>query len=315
LSKLASNLFETIIDRLDVGVFVINENLEVQSWNKYMSSHSGKSSSEVVDRNILELFPEIPERWFKKKVEGVFILKNHAFTSWRQRPYLLRFPHNRPVTGGVEHMFQNCTLIPIKNDEGEVESICITILDVTDEGIAQTLLEEAMLTLEKSSRTDGLTKLNNRSYWESCLHREFKRHDRHECPVSLIMLDLDHFKPINDNYGHLAGDEVLRRVAEVISETARETDIVGRYGGEEFGIILADSDLEAAKGLAERLRHNIEALVIEFGGMEIRMTASQGVAEYVDEIEKHEQLIDRADQALYQSKGDGRNCWTVYPFE
>ena len=315
LGNLADSLLEVIIDRLDVGVFVLNREMEVQLWNKFMNAHSGLPQKAVIGKSILEIFPELPERWFTKKVESVFILKNHAFTSWQQRPYLIKFNHNRPVTGGVEFMYQNCTFIPVKNKGGEVEAVCVTIQNVTDEGIAHRLLEDAMHTLEESSRTDGLTKLLNRSHWEYCLSREFKRHDRHNCSVSLIMFDLDHFKAINDNYGHLAGDEVLRQVSEVTKETVRDTDIVGRYGGEEFGIILTDSDLEAAKRLAERLRKNIENLVIEFEGLTINMTASIGIAEYISEIEKHEQLIDRADQALYHSKQSGRNCSTVYPFE
>ncbi len=315
LGTLTDTLLETIIDRLDVGVFILNQDMEVQLWNKFMSSHSGKAAKSTIGKGILELFPELPARWFSKKVDSVFILKNHAFTSWQQRPFLIRFSHNRPVTGGVDYMYQNCTFIPIKNTEGEVEAVCVTIQDVTDEGIAQRLLEDAMHTLEESSRTDGLTKLLNRNHWEYCLSREFKRHDRSDCSVSLIMFDLDHFKAINDNYGHLAGDEVLRRVSDTARDTVRDTDIVGRYGGEEFGIILTDSSLVAAEKLAERLRKNIENLDVEFDGLIIKMTASIGIAEYVGEIEKHEQLIDRADQALYHSKDRGRNCATSYPFE
>jgi diguanylate cyclase (GGDEF)-like protein len=301
-----------VIDRLDVGIFVLNKQLEIEFWNHFMAANSGRPGSAVIGKNLFEVFAELPERWLRKKIEGVFVLKNRSFTAWEQRPYLFRFNHNRPVTGGVDFMYQNCSFIPVRDENGEVVSVAVTLQDVTDLAIAHRELEAARLQLEESNRVDGLTKLFNRSHWEGCLLRECKRSQRYAAKTALIMFDLDHFKKINDSYGHLGGDAVLRSVAACLKALVRETDIVGRYGGEEFGVIVADSDVQGAAILAERIRKAIEALVIEFDERIIPVTVSLGVAGFAPEIDRHEILIAQADEALYRSKERGRNCYTLY---
>ncbi|HRQ47214.1 MAG TPA: diguanylate cyclase [Rhodocyclaceae bacterium] len=312
MTALLDDALRDVIDRLDVGVFVLNRDLEVLFWNSFMVANSGKSVSEVIGRKLPELFPELPERWLRKKVDTVFILKNRSFTAWEQRPYLFRFQHNRPVTGGVEHMYQNCTFNPCRGDGDEVEMVAVTLQDVTDLAMAHRALEIARDRLEQSSRVDGLTGLFNRGYWEQCLVGEFKRSKRSGTEFALIMFDLDHFKAINDNYGHPAGDEVLRAVGQCLQQLIRETDIVGRYGGEEFGVIAPDCDLDGACGLAERIRTEIEALSVVHEGLPIHVTTSLGVALCSAEVESHEALIGHADEALYRTKHEGRNSYRVY---
>src|SRR5262245_9252746 len=137
-----------------------------------MAANSGRPGSAVIGQNLFEVFAELPERWLRKKIEGVFVLKNRSFTAWEQRPYLFRFNHNRPVTGGVDFMYQNCSFIPVRDENGEVVSVAVTLQDVTDLAIAHRELESARLALEEGNRVDGLTKLFNRSHWESCLLRQ-----------------------------------------------------------------------------------------------------------------------------------------------
>jgi diguanylate cyclase len=301
-----------VIDRLDIGIFVLNQQLEIEFWNHFMAANSGKSCMSVLGRNLFELFPELPERWLRKKIESVFILKNRSFTAWEQRPYLFRFNHNRPVTGGVDHMYQNCAFIPVRGEDGEVVSIAVTLQDVTDLAIAHRELEAARQRLEESNRIDGLTQLFNRTHWESCLAREYKRSIRYGTKTALIMFDLDHFKKINDTFGHLGGDAVLRGVAACLKSLVRETDIIGRYGGEEFGVIAADTDTAGAEILAERIRAAVEGLVVKFDGKDIPVTVSLGIAQYREGVASPETLIAQADEALYQSKEAGRNCYSVY---
>lgn len=301
-----------VIDRLDVGIFVLNQQLEIEFWNHFMAANSGRPGSDVIGRNLFEVFAELPERWLRKKIETVFVLKNRSFTAWEQRPYLFRFNHNRPVTGGVEFMYQNCSFIPVRDGNGDVVSVAVTLQDVTDLAIAHKELEAARQLLEESNRVDGLTQLFNRNHWESCLLRECKRSQRYAAKTALIMFDLDHFKKINDSYGHLGGDAVLRSVAACLRALVRETDIVGRYGGEEFGVIVADSDMQGAAILADRIRKAIETLVIEYDDRIIPVTVSLGVAGFTPDIDRHETLIAQADEALYRSKERGRNCYTVY---
>ncbi|KPJ90853.1 MAG: diguanylate cyclase, partial [Gammaproteobacteria bacterium SG8_15] len=117
-----------------------------------------------------------------------------------------------------------------------------------------------------------------------------------------------YFKDINDEYGHQAGDEVIRVTAEQVRKKVRATDIAGRYGGEEFGIVLIDTDADSARYLAERLRKAIDAMIVEYDGCEISFTVSLGVAEITDVTEDCRQWLESADQALYRAKESGRNC-------
>ncbi|CBL46855.1 Hypothetical protein HDN1F_32720 [gamma proteobacterium HdN1] len=301
------DLLGFIVDRANIGVFILNEALEVQLWNRFMASNSGKNADEVVGHKLFDCFPELPQRWFAKKISSVFMLKNFAFTSWEQRPYLFPFRHNRPVTSGMEFMCQDVTLMPIKNEAGEVEKVCVILFDVTDTAIYRTMHQAAIKKLEMVSRIDGLTQLFNRSHWQSRLNEEFSRSARYQTPLSLIMFDLDFFKNVNDTYGHLGGDAVLCAVSAVIKNSVRENDIAGRYGGEEFGILLPNTPESGAMIVAERIRASIEATTIPFEDYEIRATASLGVTEYKATVPDCENLIARADAALYKAKEAGRN--------
>ena len=169
------------------------------------------------------------------------------------------------------------------------------------------MMKEAMRKLAEASNRDGLTGVFNRRYLEQTISKEFFRIKRYGGTLSFILLDLDYFKNINDQYGHLAGDEVLRQTADVLSLCIREADTLGRYGGEEFGIILPETRLEGALVLAERLRQNILKKKIFHNEHQIKLTVSVGVAELTDDMERYECLIDRADSALYRSKEQGRN--------
>ena len=272
-----------------------------------MAANSGRNAEDVVGKKLFDCFPDLPQRWFAKKVSSVFMLKNFAFTSWEQRPYLFPFKHNRPVTSGMEFMCQDLTLMPIKNSDGEVDKVCIVVFDATDTAIYRTMHQAAMKKLEMVSRIDGLTQLFNRSHWQSRLSEEFSRAARYSTPLSLIMFDLDHFKKVNDTYGHLGGDAVLCAVSRVVRNSIRENDIAGRYGGEEFGIILPNTPEAGAVVVAERIRASIEAAPIPFEDREIKATSSLGVTEYRPGVADCEELIAQADAALYRAKEGGRN--------
>jgi len=305
-------LLSFILEKINVGVFVINRDMTVVFWNHFMEMNSGRRAEEIVGRNLFEAFPELPKTWLEKKIQSVFLLKNFAFTSWEQRPYLFKFRHNRPVTGGVDCMRQDCTFVPVKDENGQINHICVTLLDVTDTSLYQSMLKEARDRLAEASNRDGLTGVYNRRYLEQALAKEFARVKRYEGTLSLIMLDIDHFKRVNDERGHLAGDEVIRRTAEVISGCIRESDTLGRYGGEEFAVLLPHTKLDGALVLAERLRKCVAAESVTIGNQIIPVTISVGVAELHPDTPNYEQLIQDADTALYKSKEGGRNRVTAF---
>lgn len=307
-----SNLSEFIVRWVDVGVFVVNRQMEVMLWNNFMANGSRVPAADVVGKNLFECFPELPQNWLQKKINSVFILKNFAFTSWEQRPYLFRFPHNRPITGGAEHMYQNCTFLPVKNGAGEVEAVCVTLFDATDTAISQILLKQALEALGESVNRDGMTGIYNRRYLEQRLSTEFDRTIRYGGVLTYVLFDLDHFKKVNDTYGHLAGDEVLCEVTRRASGMLRSVDIVGRYGGEEFALILPNTNMDGARILSDRIRQKIAEKPVKYKNIEIPVTISMGINQLQPEIKTYEQLIHGADTALYASKEAGRNRVTCH---
>ena len=301
-----------ILQDVDVGLVVLDRNMRIQLWNGFMENHSGRSPNEVRNQNLFSLFPELPERWLVRKIESVFLLNNRAFSSWQERPYLFRFDSYHPITGLEQFMYQNMTIIPMPSLNGEVDQVCLIVYDVTTTATDEKALQQANSELEWLGRTDGLTGLYNRRAWEELLSAEYKRNERNGGNAVLAMFDIDHFKRINDTHGHPAGDEVIRRVAETLNEVKREADIAGRYGGEEFGVVLVDTDIEGGRRFGERLRNAIEALQIPVAGEIIRFTVSVGLAEVGNYPKGYEYWLGLADQALYHAKENGRNRVSVF---
>jgi len=158
-----------------------------------------------------------------------------------------------------------------------------------------------------AARTDPLTQLANRRALDDELARRIAESRRHGSAVSIVMIDVDHFKKFNDAHGHLAGDEVLRGVAQVLRGGVRQSDFVARYGGEEFTLVLPHTPIDGAQPLVEKIREQIAAARFLFNGRELCVTASLGLAQLLPG-EEAERLIERADAALYASKSAGRNC-------
>ncbi len=163
--------------------------------------------------------------------------------------------------------------------------------------------------LSENSSRDSLTGLYNRWYVMDKIEAEINRSLRHGAPLSLMMLDIDHFKNVNDTYGHMAGDQVLQSVGKLLRESCRVYDVPGRYGGEEFCILLPETKLDNTSVVANRIRERLEMTGVDVPGASVVVTASIGVAgiESSDTVITGAGLIDRADKALYIAKEHGRN--------
>ncbi|MDF1749670.1 MAG: diguanylate cyclase [Alphaproteobacteria bacterium] len=161
--------------------------------------------------------------------------------------------------------------------------------------------------LEEMATTDPLTGLNNRQVFDITLRQAVERSRRSKQPMSIVMIDLDHFKLVNDRHGHLTGDEVLKSVATLLRDAVRKSDILARWGGEEFALLMENCDQKAALDSAEGLRRKLSEITPVDSLPSLKQTASFGVATLRDN-EQPEGLVDRADTALYKAKNDGRNC-------
>ena len=301
-----------LLDSIEVGIAVLDRNFNVQVWNKFLENHGAKKAEAIIGDSLFSHFPEIEEKWLRTKVDPVFNLKSPVFIIWEQRPYLFKFACNRPVTSAAEFMYQNVTMFPIVDKRGNVERFCMLVYDVTEQALGKRGMEHLNEELKTASRVDGLTGLYNRRYWQERFDEMHKLCVRREKPSTALMLDIDHFKRINDTYGHQAGDKVIKMLAALIKRCVRETDLAGRYGGEEFAIILNDSSVEDAKIVAERIRQLAQRLVVEHEGESISFTVSLGLAQFSPDFKGAMAWLECADQALYEAKENGRNQYRIY---
>ncbi len=184
-------------------------------------------------------------------------------------------------------------------------SFIISLSEFISMSISNAVLYEQT---KKLAVTDGLTGISNRPNMEKSLISEFERSKRYNIPLSVVLLDVDHFKDVNDTYGHQKGDEILVTVASLLKKVCRSNDIAARYGGEEFLMILPQSNAQGAFKIAERVREEMMKMDFTGNGSNFTVTTSCGIAEYNQNyMENIDQLISVADQALYQAKNGGRN--------
>ncbi len=205
--------------------------------------------------------------------------------------------------------------IPILNPAGELMGAVVTIRNVS----AESELQKKYHQRKEESATDGLTKLYNKVYTEQMLERFIKMAERSGKPLSLMMCDIDHFKKVNDTYGHQAGDHVLRIVSSLLQAESRGSDVVGRFGGEEFMTLLPETEMNGVVSLGERFRKIVEATEIIFEDKKIPVTVSLGSSVLdpaanagLEASAKAKKLIAEADTALYFSKRNGRNQLSLF---
>jgi len=211
---------------------------------------------------------------------------------------------NRRKDGQLYWEYQ--TIAPIKDEFGNITNFVAIKENITER-------KKTQLELERLAVTDPLTGLMNRRGFFAQAEAIFSRTPSPpRGALSMIMLDIDFFKRVNDKYGHLAGDEVLREVSRRIKDTLRPNDFLGRCGGEEFIIVLPRLSEEQAVIVAERLRASIAGKLVVFEGIKIDVTISLGVASKNEETHTLDELVRRADEMLYQAKNSGRNQWAVF---
>ncbi|RLT93039.1 MAG: sensor domain-containing diguanylate cyclase [Ketobacter sp.] len=187
---------------------------------------------------------------------------------------------------------------------GGIRSVFISVMDITQR-------KRIQQELERLATTDSLTGLYNRRSFFEFANKELRRAVRYKQPMALLMLDLDHFKAVNDSYGHQAGDNVLRRFAEILKQNLREEDLMGRIGGEEFCAILVSSEEQGAYLVAERIRKRWMEETFDLEERPVAFTVSIGISIMLNERESIEDVMERADIGLYSAKRSGRNCVIV----
>ncbi|MFO7558122.1 MAG: diguanylate cyclase [Desulfobacterales bacterium] len=293
-------IFSQIFDMLDVGIVILDRDLHVFKWNRWMTIHSKINPEEIIGKSLFDFFPDLNTPWFLRNCKSVFTFGNFAFFSQKLHKYCFPFKAYNTLGSNFDYMQQCCTVGPLRDEKCQIQHIYITVQDVTDIAAYETKL----ITMNTK---DGLTGIFNRRHFEAKLAEEFDRHIRYNRPLSLIMIDIDHFKKTNDLHGHQAGDFILKKLAALIDNRIRTIDIASRYGGEEFCCLLPETTIDSAMALAEFLRIGVETEIFQFKDKRLRITISQGVSEITGDVDSAEALLKLADDALYESKRKGRN--------
>jgi diguanylate cyclase (GGDEF)-like protein len=300
-----------LVDTLDAGLIVIDRDYQVCAWNSFMQNYSGVNADKIMGQNLFEHYPNLPVKWLKAKIASTEILKTRGFSNWEDRPVIFEFQNFSPVSQGLENMYQNMVITPLKSPRGEVTHFAIMLQDVSDVAKSKMFLKRSNEKLAVIGRTDGLTGLYNRTHWEKCLIDAYQECKTKGIEATLVMFDIDHFKSVNDNFGHAFGDEVIRAAAEQLIHTARGDDVCGRYGGEEFAVLLKETTADQAFYFSERLRKRIEQSVVTCSEHNVNYTISLGVCQFDSDYASHIDWLKKADKALYQSKLAGRNQTSV----
>jgi len=300
-----------IFNTVNNGIIILDEDLNVLAWNKWLEIYTKIKEKDILSKNICKYFPYINEKKLKRKAKTVLVTNNPSFLSLNTNRYLINIPVSNITNTIFESMQQDITILPY---DIEKKYICIYIYDNTLMCEINQKLENANEELVDMSHRDPLTQIFNRRYFseQSKKIKSFSQRNNN-IPFSIITLDIDKFKKINDTYGHLVGDEVIIKVAHIIEAEVRTSDIVARFGGEEFVMLLQDCNLDDAYKVAEKVREDIEKTSISVHiDTEVKFTVSIGVAQF-SEVDNNniELTLSRADEALYKAKNIGRNKTVV----
>ncbi len=293
-------ILDQLFDLVNMGIVVLDEDLIVHKWNTWMELHSNIPANQITGRPIFEYFPHLNNPVFLRSLKYVRNFGNYYFFSQKLHHYLFPFKPVSSLAVDIEYMQQSCTMGQIVDKASSSRYIYITVHDVTEIAVYQK-------TLVEMNTKDNLTGVFNRKAFDDQLQNELKRFTRVSRPFSLMMLDIDYFKKVNDTYGHLCGDHVLKALSLQVASKIRSTDMLARYGGEEFLCLLPETDIENAFHLAETLRSSVEETDFTFNDFDVHITISIGVTTMHQGIDSSEALFKKTDEALYEAKRKGRN--------
>ena len=277
--------------------------------HEFDEAPDGKTAWELLQKETINL---VITDWMMPDMDGVELIDNIRKANFPHYIYVILLTARSTkadIVKGLEAGADDYLIKPFDLDELRARvNIANRIIDL------ERRQHESLERMQKMATHDSLTDLFNRRALYDIAENELARARRDNKPVSLVMMDIDHFKNVNDEYGHNIGDQALRRVATIILEKIRGYDTAGRWGGEEFLLVLPVTYLEEARQIAERVRQGIESAKIQLqGGKHLNLQASFGVSTAMPEdLLTFDLLVHQADEALYDAKGEGRNRVCVY---
>ncbi|MHA4866582.1 GGDEF domain-containing protein [Duganella sp. PWIR1] len=300
------NLLHDAFGSLNLGVLVVDARYRITLWNVWLAAHTGRSAAEALGQDFFEVFPDLQHHRVGVAIHQAICHNLPSLLS--QSLHRSPFPLFADPAEPGQRISQAITITPLGGDE---RHCMIQINDVSTAVRREALLREQAHVLLSQSLSDGLTGVGNRRHFDLCLDKEWRAAKRNGKPLSLLMIDVDFFKPYNDHYGHQQGDLCLQLVAAAMRKALRRPeDMLFRYGGEEFCALLPGTRPADAIEVAESVRASVLALRLPQvrsadGDM---VSVSVGVANYGPRAQLgHAQLVLAADSALYEAKRAGRN--------
>jgi len=299
LVEYANRRFSELFENVPIACFTVDIEGSIREWNLAAQQLYGYTKEEVLH-----------QPFYTRVFRGASASKMHEILQRVIQGSVMAGIESEDYDseGNLHYVLRS--VFPIRNPNREVVGAIVSVVDVTYRVEYENQLKALNQKLQSLAVTDGLTGLHNHRAFQDYLEEQFQTAMRNKQPLALILMDVDHFKQYNDTYGHQAGDEVLRQVAQILQAHVREGDFVARYGGEEFVVVLPRADLESAVAVAERLRRAVESAEWSLRPV----TGSFGVACARPDMETRQELIEAADQALYQAKKNGRNRVEVWNY-
>lgn len=294
-----------LLDALPIGVMVLDGERRILAWNRWLEEHSGIALERARGRTLEDLFPSVVNRRFNMAVEQALRRGGPQILSQALHRHLIPIELPHLARHGLGLMRQHVHIEA--HGEGDAAIAVVSIIDVTGSVLRTEALTDIAQRLEHDVNRDHLTRLFNRRFVWEWLEHQHKQALRYDYPITALMLDLDHFKAVNDQHGHLVGDQVLREFACLLTEWVRESDIVARFGGEEFLVMLPRCDHELAADVAGRIvQHTRET---SLGGLPPgTITCSAGLALFdPGRPMSPTELMREADRRLYLAKSNGRD--------
>jgi len=310
-ATIRAGLSESVLGALTMGIVVLDHQRRIVLWNDWMQRYSGLPAAAVVNQEFLAVFPELRGKRMDGAVQQALRDNFPAVLSQtlHKAPFALFSTADARAAG--ERMQQAVAVTPI--EVAGCERHCL--IQITDVSVAvnrERLLREQALELRSLTYSDGLTGIGNRRHFDVTMEKEMRRAKRAGTPLTLMMIDIDAFKPYNDHYGHQMGDDALVRVASALAGMLqRPLDLIARYGGEEFAVVLPEMDATHSLKMAEAMRQTVARLAIahERAGHADCVTVSIGLATCaIGSDTDIATLLGAADRALYAAKRAGRNC-------
>ena len=288
--------FEALVEALHDGVYCVDDQMRIVYWNRAAEEITGYRRDEVVGSRCADNILVHVDAAGRSMCRGTCPLRQTlADGRRRQSAAFLKKKAGQRLPVQIRSA-------PLRDREGRI----VGAVEIFADDSASQALAARIADVEKMAMLDQLTQLPNRRYLEMTLELRVAELARYGWPFGVLLVDIDHFKQVNDQHGHEAGDAVLRVVSDTMSHSSRLIDLVGRWGGEEFVVILSHLEPQQLSSVAERLRALVASCVIPTGASPIQVSVSIGAA-MAEPGEEALQVIERADRLLYRAKNDGRN--------